>query len=79
MSTKERPRRHAQRQKSLELNEEKRRLGYRINDFCALTGISRVTAWRLVKAGTLKVVYLGRIPIVPASEVSRLGLSPEAA
>jgi hypothetical protein len=50
------------------------RLGWRIKEWTALTGTSRPTFWRQVKAGQIKVVYIGGIPIVPRSEAIRLGL-----
>jgi hypothetical protein len=39
-----------------------------------LTGTSRPTVWRQAKAGILKLVYVGNIPIVPRTEAIRLGL-----
>ena len=54
-----------------ELND---RLCWRISEWCRMTGTSRPTVWRQVKAGVLKVVYLGKIPTIPRSEGVRLGL-----
>jgi hypothetical protein len=49
------------------------RLCWRIGEWCLLTGTSRPTTWRKVKAGTLKIVYYGTTPMVPRSEAVRLG------
>jgi hypothetical protein len=68
---KEKQRRARQRASSAELNE---RLCWRISEWCRLTGTSRPTVWRQIKAGLLKVVYIGRIPTIPRSEGVRLGL-----
>jgi hypothetical protein len=38
---------------------------------------SRVTTWRNVKRGHLKLVYVGSTPMVPRSEAIRLGLIDE--
>jgi hypothetical protein len=54
-------------------------LGWRLNEFCKLTGISRVTLWRLAKADKLKLAYIGKIPIVTDHEARRLGLLPPEA
>jgi hypothetical protein len=50
------------------------RLGFRISEWSELTGTSRVTTWRNVKRGHLKLVYVGPTPMVPRSEAIRLGL-----
>jgi hypothetical protein len=51
------------------------RLGYRIGEWSRMTGTSRVTTWRAIRHGQLKVIdYLG-IPLIPASEAVRLGLA----
>ncbi|MCK1708586.1 MULTISPECIES: hypothetical protein [unclassified Bradyrhizobium] len=47
--------------------------GYRISEWSEMTGTSRVTTWRNVKRGDLKLVYVGPTPIVPRSEAIRLG------
>ena len=49
------------------------RLAWRIDEWVALTGTSRPTVWRHAKAGTLKIVYHGSIPLIPRSEAIRLG------
>jgi hypothetical protein len=51
-----------------------RRLGYRIGEWSEITGTSRVTTWRAIKSGTLKVVDYNGIKLVPRSEAIRLGL-----
>ncbi len=50
------------------------RLGWRLPEWMALTGISRPTLWRQIKRGDLKIVYVGPTPMVPRSEAIRLGL-----
>ena len=69
MSTRERERRRRQQQASFET-----RLGWRIAEWVALTGTSRPTVWRQAKAGTLRITYIGNIPIIPRTEAIRLGL-----
>jgi predicted DNA-binding transcriptional regulator AlpA len=71
ISAPERKRRARQRASSAELND---RLCWRVSEWCRLTGTSRPTVWRQIKAGVLKVVYLGKIPTIPRSEGVRLGL-----
>ena len=68
MSTRERERRQRQRQANFEA-----RLGWRIDEWVELTGTSRPTVGRR-KAGTLKITYIGNIPIIPRTEAIRLGL-----
>lgn len=79
MSQTEKERRQRQREESLRLQREQRRLGWRLNEFVALTGVSRVTLWRLAKSGQLKLAYVGKIPIVTGHEARRLGLLPPEA
>lgn len=50
------------------------RLGWRVNEWVALTGISRPTVWRQIRDGRLNVVDVGGITIVPRAEAVRLGL-----
>jgi hypothetical protein len=50
------------------------RLGWRINEFCRLVGISRPTLWRMAKTGKVHLEYLGDIPIITRAEAVRLGL-----
>lgn len=49
-------------------------LGYRINQWCVLTGTSRPTIWRQVKTGRLKMISVNGIRLIPRSEALRLGL-----
>jgi hypothetical protein len=53
------------------------RLGYRISEWSEMTGTSRVTTWRNVKRGHLKLVYVGSTPVVPRAEAVRLGFINE--
>jgi hypothetical protein len=50
------------------------RLGWRVNEWVKLTGISRPTVWRQIRDGRLNVVDVGGITIVPRAEAVRLGL-----
>ena len=79
MSQREKDRRQQQRKRSLGENERRLRLGWRLNEFVELTGVSRVTLWRLARSGQLKLAYLGKIPIVTGHEARRLGLLPPEA
>lgn len=63
-----------QEQRAVELNG---RIGWRISEWNRLTGTSRATTWRQVKAGQLKVIHIGQIPLIPRSEAVRLGLIAE--
>jgi hypothetical protein len=72
MTTREKKRRHLQRNASLAGLDA--RLGWRIDEWVALTGTSRPTVWRQAKAGTLRITYIGNIPIIPRTEAIRLGL-----
>jgi hypothetical protein len=49
-----------------------RRLGYRITEWSEMTGTSRVTTWRNIKNGTLKVIDYNGIRLIPSSEAVRL-------
>jgi hypothetical protein len=49
------------------------RLGYRIAEWSEMTGTSRVTTWRNIKAGKLKAVDYCGIKLIPDSERVRLG------
>jgi hypothetical protein len=51
-----------------------KRLAYRIGEWSELTGTSRVTTWRAIKAGRLKIVDVNGIKLIPRSEAVRLGL-----
>ena len=71
MSEREANRRAIQRRASDLLRD---RLCWRLGEWCSLTGISRPTVWRQAKAGTLRLAYVDKIPVVPRSEAVRLGL-----
>ena len=43
------------------------RLGYRISEWSEMTGTSRVTTWRAIRNGALKVVDYNGIPLIPDS------------
>ena len=49
------------------------RFGYRISTWSELTNTSRVTTWRAIRSGALKVIYYNGIPLIPDSERVRLG------
>jgi excisionase family DNA binding protein len=49
-----------------------KRLGYRVNDFVAITGISRSTFYDLLKDGKIKTIRIGGRRIVPAIEAERI-------
>jgi hypothetical protein len=48
------------------------RLGYRVSEWSEMTGTSRVTTWRNIKAGKLKTVDYCGIKLIPHSERARL-------
>jgi hypothetical protein len=50
------------------------RLAWRIAEFTRATGTSRCTLWRMAKRGDVKLIYVGNTPLVPRSEMVRLGL-----
>jgi excisionase family DNA binding protein len=54
------------------IEPKKEPLAYRINEFCALLGISRTTLYALVKDGKIRMVKIGGRSLVPASEGQRL-------
>ena len=53
---------------------ERARLGYRISEWSEMTGTSRVTTWRAIRSGALRVVNYNGIPLIPRSEAVRLQL-----
>ena len=83
MSKRERRRRARQRQRShsLIVKERKRRraasldqaLGWRIDEWVALTGTSRPTVSRQKRDRKLKIIYVDRFRFVPRTEAIRLG------
>lgn len=40
-----------------------------------MTNTSRVTTWRAIRSGALKVTYYNGIPLIPDSERVRLGFA----
>ena len=48
-------------------------LGWRIDEWVALTGTSRPTVWRQNRDRKLKIIYVDNIPFVPRTEAIRLG------
>lgn len=50
----------------------KPRLGYRVHELCAATGLGRTKVYELIGAGQLKVVRIGRCTIVTAESVQSL-------
>ena len=91
MSKRERQRRARQRRAShqrshaLIVKERQRRraasldqaLGWRIDEWIALTGLSRPTVWRHHRYHKLKIIYVDKIPFVPRTEAIRLGFIDE--
>lgn len=49
-------------------------LGWRMQEFAAVVGVSLPTLWRRVKAGDVRTVKIGGVTLVPRSEAARLGL-----
>jgi hypothetical protein len=49
------------------------RLGFRVAEFAALIGVSNVTIWRGIKSGTIDIIDLNGIKIVPRSFAIRAG------
>ena len=50
-----------------------RRLGFRVDEFAALIGVSRVTIWRGIAAGKIDVVEHGGMKIIPRSYAVKAG------
>jgi len=89
MTTREKKRRARQRRHSYAnghsharvIKERKQRraasldqaLGWRIDEWVALTGTSRPTVWRHHRDNKLKIIYVDKIPFVPRTEAIRLG------
>lgn len=53
----------------------KPRLGYRVHELCAATGLGRTKVYELIGSGQLEVVRIGRCTIVTAESVQSLLLS----
>jgi hypothetical protein len=49
-----------------------KRRGFRLNEFVAMSGMSRATVYRKIKRGAIKVVYIDGMPIIPAAIVDEL-------
>ena len=49
-----------------------KRRGYRLNEFVAMSGMSRATLYRKIKSGTIKVVHLDGMPFITAETVREL-------
>ena len=83
MTSRERKRRTRQRKRSHSLIKKERTrrrtalidqaLGWRIDEWVALTGTSRPTVWRQKRDRKLKIIYVDKIPFVPRTEAIRLG------
>ena len=48
-------------------------LAWGIRDFCLSYGVSKDTAHRAVKCGSLRTIRIGRRILIPADEVARIG------
>ena len=53
------------------------RLGFRVEEFAALLGVSHVTIWRRIKRGEIEVFRQGRTTIIPRAYAVRVGLITE--
>jgi hypothetical protein len=62
------------KRKAVPLNE---RLGFRVNEWAELTGSSRVTVWRLIKAGKIPLVGHGATKVIPRSYAIKAGYITE--
>jgi predicted site-specific integrase-resolvase len=49
-----------------------KRIGYRVNDFCAVTGIGRTSLYDLINAGKIRTVRIAGRRIIPAGEADRI-------
>ena len=59
-------------------NKEPERQAYRINDLCRAYGVGRTTVFKLIKAGKLQTVLVGRIRLV-SREAADAALLSQAA
>jgi excisionase family DNA binding protein len=48
------------------------KLAYRISEAAQIISVSRKTIYRLIAAGRLKTIYLGRVRLVPATALRAL-------
>lgn len=53
------------------------RLGFRVNEWAELTGQSRVTVWRNIKAGKIPLVGHGSTRVIPRSYAIAAGYITE--
>lgn len=49
-----------------------KRLAYRVNDFCVVTGICRTSLYELIRDGKIKTVRVAGRRIIPAAEAERV-------
>jgi excisionase family DNA binding protein len=49
--------------------QEGAKRAYTVNDFCAAWSLSRATFYRLVAAGKLKSIHVGRRVLIPAEAI----------
>lgn len=60
----------------MQLKPEDRR-AYRVQEFCALYGLSRSTVYKMIQAGTLRTVRIGGRRLIPKESGEAL-LNPQA-
>jgi predicted DNA-binding transcriptional regulator AlpA len=53
------------------------RLGFRVNEWAVLTGQSRVTVWRNIKAGKIPLIGHGSTKVIPRSYAIKAGYITE--
>ena len=56
------------------INRSVDHVGYRIDEFRQMIGISRPTVARMLRDGHVKTVKVGTVRLIPRSEMIRLGL-----
>ncbi len=49
-----------------------KRIGYRVNDFCLVTGIGRTSLYDLINSGKIRTVRIAGRRIIPAGEAERI-------
>jgi predicted DNA-binding transcriptional regulator AlpA len=50
------------------------RLGLRLGEFSRATGMSLPTIYRRIRAGDIRITYIGGMPLITQPELVRLGL-----
>jgi predicted DNA-binding transcriptional regulator AlpA len=50
------------------------RLGLRLGEFSRATGMSLPTIYRRIRAGDIRITYIGDMPFITQPELVRLGL-----